>query len=385
LTVPLRIGFDATSAARQGAGIGRITREVLRALAPLDRANQYRLIYAAPPGERTIPLPPLGPNFKTRRLPFDDLWLARLWHRAQVPLPVNWLTGPIDLFHAPDFTLPPVSRGTRTLLTVHDLSFIRDPQAALPVLRAYLNRVVPRSVARATHVIADSHATRDDLVALFGTAPEKVSVIYSGVNAQFRPITDPAALSAVRQRYQLGPSAFVLAVGTLQPRKNYARLIQAVARQPDAALRLVIVGGKGWLYDEIFAEVVRSGMEQRVTFTGFAADDDLPALYSAARVVAYPSTYEGFGLPILEAFACGTPVVTSNVSCLPEVAGGAALLADPTDVDALAAALHQAASDEALRARLIALGHARAVEFNWDKAAQQLLRIYMKIGGANAR
>lgn len=374
--MPLRIGLDVTSAVRQGAGIGHITRELLRALAPLDPHNHYRLLYASPLRATAIPLPPLGPNFVARRIPFDDIWLARLWHRAQLPLPVNWLTGAIGLFHAPDFTLPPTHPGTRTLLTVHDLSFIRDPDSAMPVLRAYLNRVVPRSVARAHHVLADSQATRDDLIALFGVAPGKVSVLYSGVSPDFQPVRDPAMLAAVRRRYQLGSAPFVLAVGTLQPRKNYARLIQAVARQPDPGLRLVIVGGKGWLYDAIFAQVVQSGMEGRVTFAGFAADEDLPALYSAARVIAYPSTYEGFGLPILEGFACGTPVVTSTASCLPEVAGGAALLASPTDVDEMAAALHRAAADDTLRADLIARGHARARAFTWPRAARQLLDTY---------
>jgi glycosyltransferase involved in cell wall biosynthesis len=309
-------------------------------------------------------------------LPFDDLWFARVWHRARLPLPVDWLTGPIDLFHAPDFTLPPTFQRTRTLLTVHDLSFVRDPEAALPVLRAYLNNVVPRSVARADHVIADSAATRDDLVALYGTPPAKISVLYSGVNRVFQPVRDPSVLGAVRERYRLGHAPFVLGVGTLQPRKNYARLIQALARQPDPELRLVIAGGKGWLYDSIFAEVERCGLQGRVVFPGFVADEDLPALYSAARVYAYPSTYEGFGLPLLEAYACGTPVVTSTASCLPEVAGDAALLVAPTDVDALAAALHQAASDEVLRARMIARGFERVKAFTWERSARQLLEIY---------
>jgi glycosyltransferase involved in cell wall biosynthesis len=244
------------------------------------------------------------------------------------------------------------------------------------VLRAYLNKVVPRSVARADHVIADSAATRDDLVAHYGTPPEKISVLYSGVSRVFQPVRDPAVLAAVRERYGLRSGPFVLGVGTIQPRKNYARLIQALARQPDPELSLVIAGGKGWLYDAIFAEVERCGLQGRVIFPGFVADEDLPALYSAARVYAYPSTYEGFGLPLLEAYACGTPVVTSTAACLPEVAGDAALLVPPTDVDALAAALHQAASDEALRARLIARGFERVKAFTWERSARQLLEIY---------
>lgn len=374
--MPLRVGFDATPAVRQGGGIGRYTRELLRALAEADTATDYRLFYAAPRGAPGHALPPLPANFAVRRLPFDDIWLARLWHRAQAPLPVDWITGRIDVFHSPDFTLPPTRPGTRTLLTVHDLSFVRDPDSAMPVLRAYLNRVVPRSVARADRVLADSQATREDLIALYRTPPEKIEVLYSGVNEVFQPVRDPAALAAVRARYSLGAAPFILAVGTLQPRKNYARLVQAFAQMAAPEANLVIAGGKGWLYDAIFAEVERQRLGSRVIFPGFVADVDLPALYSAAAVLAYPSTYEGFGLPILEAYACGTPVVTSTASCLPEVAGDGALLVSPTDVPALAGALSRAYGDSAVRERLIQAGAARVRQFSWQASAGQLLNLY---------
>jgi glycosyltransferase involved in cell wall biosynthesis len=378
----MRVGFDATPAVTQGAGIGRYTRELLRALAALDTHNDYRLFYAASPESFRHPLPTLPANFRARRLPLHDIWLARAWHRAQLPLPANWLTGPIDLFHSPDFTLPPLTHGTRSLLTVHDLSFIRDPESADSALRAYLNRVVPRSVARADHVLADSESTRADLIELYRTPPAKVSVLYSGVDERFRPVTDSAALNAVRAKYDLGGWPFVLAVGTLQPRKNYVRLIQALAQLPLPDVCLVIVGGRGWLFGAIFAEVERLGLRARVRFPGFANDADLPALYSAARVLAYPSLYEGFGLPILEAFACGTPVVTSTASSLPEVAGDAALLVPPTDVDALAAALTAALTDDALRADLIHRAQARLPLFSWEKSARQLLKMYERLLGA---
>lgn len=377
----MRIGFDATPAVRQGAGIGRYTRELLQALYSADPNSHYQLFFASR-SPLPYPLPgQLPANFHARHLPFDDIWLARVWHRAQLPLPVETITGPIDLFHSPDFTLPPVRRGTRTILTVHDLSFIRDPDSAVPVLRQYLNAVVPRSVARADHVLADSLSTRADLIELYHTPSDKISVLYSGVNAIFRPITDSAPLAAVRAKYHLGESPFILAVGTLQPRKNYVRLIQAFSRLPShhSELHLVIAGGKGWLYDVIFAEVERLKLQTRVVFAGFVDDADLPALYSAARVLAYPSLYEGFGLPMLEAMACGTPVVTSTASCLPEVAGDAALCVPPTDVDALARALEQAVSDEAVRATLIVKGLARAKEFTWEKAARELVRLYREI------
>lgn len=374
----MRIGFDATPAVRQGGGIGRYTRELLQALYSTDTESHYRLFFASP-SPLPHPLPsPLPSNFHARQLPFDDVWLARVWHRAQLPLPVELITGSIDLFHSPDFTLPPVRRGTRTLLTVHDLSFIRDPASALPVLRQYLNAVVPRSVARADHVLADSQATRADLMELYHTPSEKISVLYSGVNSVFRPITDPQRLATVRAKYQLGETPFILAVGTLQPRKNYVRLIQAFSalRPSRESVRLVIAGGRGWLYDSIFAEVERLKLQGRVVIPGFVEDADLPALYSAARVLAYPSLYEGFGLPMLEAMACGTPVVTSTASCLPEVAGGAALCVPPTDVDALTQALDQVVNDEAVRTELIGQGLARAQEFTWEKAARELVQTY---------
>ncbi len=376
----LRVGFDATPAVRQGAGIGRYTRELLRALALADSESEYRLFFASR-NPIAHPLPPLPPNFRVRQLPIEDIWLVRIWQRLQAPVPVEWLLGPLDLFHSPDFTLPPVRRGTRTMLTVHDLSFVRDPESATSTLRDYLNVVVPRSVARADHILADSAATHDDLIELYKTPGEKISVLYSGVSLDFRPVTDSATLNAVRAKYSIGPGPFILAVGTLQPRKNYVRLIQAFSNiKPQTSnLQLVLAGGKGWLYDSIFAEVGRLKLQGRVLFPGFVDDADLPALYSAARVLAYASTYEGFGLPMLEAMACGTPVVTSNVSCLPEVAGGAALCVPPTDVDALAQALTQAVDDESVRADLIAKGFARAREFTWERAARELVGKYQKL------
>ena len=214
---------------------------------------------------------------------------------------------------------------------------------------------------------------------LYHTPPEKISVLYSGVNEVFQPVRQAAVLRAARARYRLGEAPFILAVGTLQPRKNYTRLIQAFAQLGAADLNLVIAGGKGWMYDAIFAEVERLRLNDRVIFAGFVADDDLPALYSAAAVLAYPSTYEGFGLPILEAFACGTPVVTSTAACLPEVAGGAALLVAPTDVAALADALARATSDQALRDRLIKAGGARVRQFSWQASAQQLIEQYHRL------
>ncbi len=370
------IGIDYTPAYEQGGGIGRYVRELIAALAQQDTQTNYRLFVA---GANAKPLPPLpGVNFTWAASRIAPIWFARLWHRARLPLPIERWIGPVDLYHATDFVLPPTRLKTRTVLTVHDLSFVRAPEAASPALKRYLDAVVPRSVHRADHVLADSQATKDDLIALYGADPQKIEVLLSGVNQRFQPIRDPSALAAVRARYQLGDVPFVLAVGTIQPRKNYERLIAALAALPDNLrdVHLVIAGGRGWLESPIYAAVQAQGLQDRVHFIGFADDDDLPALYSAARCFAFPSLYEGFGLPVLEAMACGTPVLTSNVSSLIEVAGDATLLVDPRSTEQITAALVRLLTDDPLRNTLIERGVAQAKRFTWERAASQLRNIY---------
>lgn len=373
------IGIDTTAAYEQGAGIGRYVRELIQALAAEDATTPYHLFVAGATRDR-LPPPP-GPNFSWRPTRITPLWFARLWHRLQVPLPVETFTGRVRLFHATDFTLPPVLPGTPTLLTVHDLSFVRAPETATPVLKAYLDRVVPRSVARATHVLADSQATKNDLIALYGTPADKITVLLSGVSAHFRRVEDPAARRAVRERYGIPPQPYIISVGTVQPRKNYARLMEALAKLgSDAAdVHLVIAGGHGWLDSPIYGAVKSLELESRVHFTGFVEDADLPALYSDALCLAYPSLYEGFGFPVLEAFACGTPVVSSTLSSIPEVAGDAALLVDPYDVGALAAALRRMLSDPGLRADLVERGARQAAQFTWARTVRHLREIYRQL------
>jgi len=379
----MKIGIDYTSAATQGAGIGRYTRELMRALLALPSNNRYSFFYASRNHIDTSNFQP--PTSNLRRLPFHDKWLMRVWHRLRVPLPVELVVGKVDLFHSPDFTLPPTLSGVPTLLTVHDLSFIRDPDSAWPSLRAFLKKAVPRSVKRATHVLADSQATKNDLVELFGTPAAKITVLYSGVDARFTPVRDQAEIDRGCAKYQV-PRPFILSVGTLQPRKNYGRLIEAVAQfAPILPHHLVITGGEGWLYETIFEQVKRLGLEDRVHFPGFVDDADLPALYSAADLFALVSLYEGFGLPLLEAMACGTPVIGSNVSSLPEVIGDVGLQVDPRNVDDIAHALRQMIDQPELRERSIGLGLERAKMFTWDKAARELLGIYDQVASLRQR
>lgn len=371
-----RIGIDYTPAFEQGGGIGRYVRELTAALMRNSQAADIDCaLFVA--GARQSQLPALGnPRFtwKPNRLT-NKTWL-RLWHRASLPLPIEALIGQVDLYHATDFVLPPTR--ARALLTVHDLSFVRVPEAASPNLRAFLNAVVPKSVARAHHILADSAATKNDLITFYRTPPEKITVLYSGVDDSFQRVTNAETLAHVRRKYHLPDRPFILSVGTVQPRKNYARLVEAVSllRARAIDIDLVIVGGRGWLQDGIYQSVDQFGLAEHVHFAGFADDADLPAIYSAAHAMALPSLYEGFGLPILEAFACGTPVLTSNVSSLPEVAGEAALLVSPVEIDALVSALARLIEDSPLRQLLIERGLARAREFTWDGAARQLQSLY---------
>jgi glycosyltransferase involved in cell wall biosynthesis len=321
-----------------------------------------------------------NPNWHEVRTRLNQRWWTRIWHRLQLPLNVEWLIGKVDLFHGPDFVLPPLSANTRAIVTVHDLSFLRLPHCFEPALLDYLNAAVPRSTARADWVLADSESTRRDAIELLGVPEQQTSVLYPGVEPRFHPIDDVTARNHIQIKYGL-PECFVLSVGTVQPRKNYVRLVEAFSRLDLEDVHLVIAGGKGWLYQELFERINALGLQERVHLTGYVDDDDLPTLYSLARVVAQPSLYEGFGIPIVEAMACGVPVVSADNSSLPEAAGGAGLLIDALDSEALADALDRALTDSELRRTMVARGLAQARRFTWEKAAQTLHTTYQQIGG----
>lgn len=377
----MRVGIDYTAAVRQGAGIGRYTRNLVRALADLDAENQYTLFVAGGWGEGDG-LGAWPANFRIRPVPLSDRWVHILWQRMRLPIPVQLITGPLDLFHSPDFVLPPTGR-TPAILTVHDLSFLRVPRFFVPGFRDYLEGAVSRAVKRARHILADSESTRRDLVELMAVAPERVSVLYPGVESRFGPVGDTDVLDRVRTYYDL-PERFILGLSTLQPRKNfdgliesYHRLLQTANSEPEIAdVHLVIVGGQGWMYEDTLSLVKRLGLETRVHFPGFVADEDLPALYSLAQVFAFPSWYEGFGLPVLEAMACGTPVVAADNSSLPEVVGEAGLLVNAGDTDALVQMLARLLLDRLLRVRLVSAGCEQARRFKWQTAAEGLLGVY---------
>jgi glycosyltransferase involved in cell wall biosynthesis len=285
---------------------------------------------------------------------------------------------PPDLLFVPAHVLP-IVHPRRGVVTVHDLGYLYYPQAHRLLDRLYLDLSTRYSARAATHLIADSSATKHDLIERYGIEPYKITVVYPGYDeATFQPVRDEEAIEAVKAKYDIAGD-YILFVGTLQPRKNLIRLIEAYWKLEAGSWKLVIAGKKGWLYQEIFRWVEELGLGKKVVFTGYVPEGGLPALISGARLFVFPSLYEGFGLPVLEAMACGTPVVCSNVSSLPEVAGDAAVLVDPLDVEGLAAAMERVLDDEDLRAELIERGFEQAKRFSWERCARETLDVLESI------
>ncbi len=374
------VAIDYTPAFHQTGGIGRYVRELVEPLLPLNEQIKYQLFIAGTREDNKLPVLPTQ-NYRWATTPLSNRWLARLWHRAHIPYSIENWTGKVDIFHATDFVLPPLRTRVRKLLTVHDLSYIQTPEVTSPRLKRYLETVVPRSIARADGIIADSVATKKDIIDYYSVPQDKIEVLLSGVSLDFQPVTDAVLVNRIRDKYQLGDAPFLFTIGTVQPRKNYSRLILAFERivSDFDTLQLVIGGGKGWLDGEIFDTWHRSPVRDRIHFIGYVDDSDLKVLLSEALIVPYVALYEGFGLPVLEAMACGTPVVSSKVSSIPEAAGEASIGVDPYDVEAIADALKRLLLDDLLRQSLLKKGFEQVKQFSWEKTAQQLLQIYEQL------
>jgi glycosyltransferase involved in cell wall biosynthesis len=301
-----------------------------------------------------------------------------------VLLPVGVRCEHIDVFHGLDQSgIPLFFKGGKYVVTIHDVIPLVLPWAFSPKHRWILTTALARIRKQAEVVIVPSTAVAEDVVHYLRVERERITVIPMGCAPRFQPSQEPARVAVIRRRYGL-PERYVLFVGTLEPRKNVKTLLQAfahvIADAPQDGLRLVIAGGEGWGREDYLATVAALKMHDYVVFTGFVEDDDLPDLYRGALLFVYPSLYEGFGLPVLEAMACGTPVITSNCTSLPEVAGDAALFVDPTQPEMLAAAISSVMHDGELRQALRAKGLARARAFSWDAVAEQTLALYRAIG-----
>lgn len=289
----------------------------------------------------------------------------------------------LDLLHAPGFVAP-LAAPCPLVVTVYDLSFLRYPAYFRLPNRLYLRLFTGLSCRRARRVIAISHSTKRDVIERFGLAASQVAVVYPGSEPRFRPLPQ-AQVQAFRAAHQL-PDEFVLYLGTLEPRKNVAALVRAFARARRPGLKLVMAGGQGWKTDEMHRALRETGLEGEVILPGYVPDEDKPLWYNAARLFVYPSEYEGFGLPVLEALGCGVPVITANASSLPEVAGEAACLVPPGDVEALAEAMNALLGNAAQRDELAGRGPQQAARFSWPAAAQRTAEVYRQaVGGPVGR
>ncbi len=363
------IGIDASRAVSpHPTGTETYSRRLIEALLALHPPHRFRLYF------RTPPPPGSFPGAELRVIPMPRLWthLRLSWEMARrTP----------DLLFVPAHVLPPV-HPSLSLVTVHDLGYLHFPQTHPLLQRLYLDLTTRWNSRAAAHLLADSGATKADLVARYNVPPEKVTVAYPGYDESLAPVRDSAAIAVVKARYGITGDYF-LYLGTLQPRKNLSRLVAAFASlKPETlkpAAQLVLAGRRGWLYDELFAQVRRLGLEDRVLFPGYIPDEEKACLLSGALAFVFPSLYEGFGLPVLEAQACGCPVICSSTSSLPEVAGDGALLIEPTDTAGLAAAMARLADDPALRASLVERGFANLKRFSWEACARTVLGVFERL------
>lgn len=380
----MRIGVDARLMHHQKAGISKYTWHLLQALASLDLDDEFIIFQHRKQREEIL----RAPRFRRATL-FAPV------HRSleQWMLPAELLRFNLTLLHSTDF-IPPLYTSTPTVITVHDLAFLHYPHFLTSSSAAYYGQI-DRAVRAADAIIVPSEHTRNDLIGILGVPAAKISVIYEAAAEMYHPIPEAETRAAVQREFGL-PEHYILFVGTIEPRKNIPGLLQAFqylkshysngesGGAPVKQAVLALAGGKGWLYEETLETVHRLGLEEQVRFVGRVSDEQLHRLYVGARALVHPAHYEGFGLPPLEAMACGTPVIVSNVSSLPEVVQDAALLVDPTSPEEIAVAMHRLLADDALHAELREKGLQRAASFSWRRAAVETLAVYQKVADAHA-
>lgn len=365
----------------QSGGLGTYMRGLLTALPPAahERGHELHVFWGAEGPALMHHLGLVDPHVvhHLSRLPMSRRLVRIPWEQAVLPLLT--LRHGLDVFHSPDHVLPILIPSARTVVTMHDAIPIRMPETFTGMQGRYKNAMTRLAVRRATRIIADSRATHDDLRDLLHVPSERIRVVPLGLSAVFQPRHDRAGWQAVQERYGL-PGAFLVYVGRLEPRKNVDGIIQgyALARERwGVTMPLVLMGKLSWMYEDTLRLPARLGIEDHVRIvTNFVADADLPYIYSRASALIFPSLYEGFGLPILEALACGTLVVTSTSSSMPELAGGLGVLVDPRDPSAIAAGIDRVLVDTELRARVAREGPEWARQFTWERTARETIAVY---------
>jgi glycosyltransferase involved in cell wall biosynthesis len=368
----MRIALDATSIPPRPAGAGVYAIELVRALAERDRRDGYALFTRTGALDETLA--------GMRNWHVEKIAASRpgrlAWEQARLPGRLAALG--IDVLHSTHHSLPLRPVRPRRVVTIHDVTFLRIPERYPPLRRMYFGAITRLSAKVADAVIVPSELVRADVVRTLGVAPDNVHVVYEAAGELYRPL-DAEVAARVAKKYLLEPG-YVLSVGSLEPGKNRSRLFQAMKALRDEGVHahLAIVGQPAWKYEDEAALVDEVGMGDRIHYLGYVPPGDLPALYNAAAVFAFPSLYEGFGLPVIEAMACGVPVLTSEISATAEVAGEAGVLVDPQDVDAIGNGLGRLLGDPVLRDHYGRLGLARSARFSWRRAADETHAVYQR-------
>lgn len=368
----MRIGIDARLVYYHQAGIGQYILRLTQALARIDRQDHFVLFKSRKDSTHLVD----QPNFKVQ-----SLWTPSHHRFERLAMSLELAPHPLDILHSPDF-IPPSSARCPTVITVHDLAFLLYPRFLTRDSARYYGQV-DLAARDADHIIAVSESTKRDTVNLLGVPENKISVIHEAAHPLFAPMSKQDALKQVHNQYRTSGD-LILFVGTIEPRKNIPTLLKAFRYLKDnyrSQATLVIAGNRGWLVEEVDALIDQLGLEGSVRCLGGVPNEELVYLYNASKLFVFPSIYEGFGLPPLEAMACGTPVIVSNTSSLPEVVGDAAWLVNPEDIEGLAVAIHRILSDDKLAAQMREKGLKRSAVFSWERAARETLEVYRKVAG----
>jgi len=363
----MRVGIDARLVFYSQAGIGQYILHLVDGLAKVDQKNEYVLLQSRKDDTSILE----QPNF--RRV---SLWTPSHHRLERYALNVELMRLGLDVLHSPDF-IPPHRPSCKSVITIHDLAFLLYPHFLTKESARYYGHI-DQAVRWTDHIIAVSENTKRDTVQHLGVPEDKITVVYEAPSPIFRPMDRQKAEEWVRDHHGVD-GRFVLFVSTIEPRKNVPTLVQAIGQLRECYkedVHLVLAGGKGWLFEDAFATIEELNLDAQVHFLGRVSSEELLYLYNAAELLAHPAFYEGFGLPPLEAMACGLPVIVSNVASLPEVVGDAGLLIDPHDVDELAVAMWRILTDSELRQEMRDKGLKQAQRFSWERAARETAAIY---------
>jgi glycosyltransferase involved in cell wall biosynthesis len=370
----MRIGIDATALPPQPVGAGNYIIHLIRALAAMDSEDEF-VIFSGQRGPSLINLPE-KPTLKWILLPDRNPGVRLIWEQTYFSRLIR--DSGVDLLHSLHYTRP-LRLSCASVVTFHDMTFFLYPELHTRTKRFYFPLAIRSSAKRANFLIAISESTRQDTIRLLNLSPDRVITIQHGVDPSFRPLSDIDLKKRITKKYRL-PDKIILYVGLIEPRKNLPLLIKAYKKLVDDGTEhyLVLAGRYGWMFDEVLQQIEKLSLTDKVILTGYVDQIDLPMVYNLSDLFVYPTLYEGFGLPALEAMACGIPVITTKVSSLPEIVGEAGILVPPNDAEELFRGMKTVLQDEELRLNLARQGTEQAAKFTWERTARSTLEVYQR-------